>query len=161
MKKIPLLLTVLLLSACNTVAPQAAPTIPVEFTIVPTLVVDESPEEGEDLPSYAPQTGDSALTKARAMTNKVYVLYSGTEPTEVLLHISGYLPTPCHELRVAIPEPDENGDIFVEVYSLTIPDRLCEQQVLRAYDVTVNMGTYPSGSYWVWVNGGIVGNFDY
>jgi len=161
MKKILLPLTLLfLLVGCVNQAEQATPGVEAAFTLVPTLVVDKGPKEEVELPAYYPQPGDSALTKGVAMTNSVYVIYNDTDPVEVILHIGGYLPTPCHELRVVIPDPDENGDIFVEVYSLTEPNLDCEQ-VLRAYDISVNMGTYPRGSYWVWVNGGRVGNFDY
>lgn len=130
------------------------------FTLEPTLVVDDSPKEEVELPPYFPQFGDSELTKGSAIISSVYVIFSGTDPNEVLVHMSGYLPTPCHELRIIIPEPNEEGDIFMEIYSLTQSNQLCEQ-VLRAYDITVNLGTYPTGSYWVWVNGGRTGNFDF
>ena len=130
------------------------------FTLVPTLVVDDALEEEVELPPYFPQFGDSELTKGNAIVSSVYVIFSGTDPNQVLVHISGYLPTPCHELRVTVPDPDAEGDIYMEVYSLTPPDQICEQ-VLRAYDVSVNLGTYPTGSYWVWLNGGRAGNFDF
>ena len=161
MKKTVFLLALLSLSACITAPQQAAPTVPVEFTIVPTLVIDETLDADEALPSYAPQPGDSALTKARVMTNKVYVPFGDPDTNQILLHISGYLPTPCHELRIIVPAPDANGDVYVEAYALAEADLRCEQQVLRAYDVTVDMGSYPSGSYWVYMNGGQVGNFDF
>ncbi len=131
-----------------------------EFTLAPTLVIENTPEIVETPPAYLPQIGDNNLNRANAIISSVYVLFSNTDPNEILLHISGYLPTPCHELRVSIPDPDENGDIFVEVYALTEPNLECEQ-VLRAYDVSVNLGTFPVGSYWVWVNGGKAGNFDF
>ena len=159
-KSLFLIFLTVLLASCANISEKATPTAEAIFTIVPTRVVDETPEDEEDLPTYLPQPGDNALTKGGAITSSVYVLYSGTDPTEVLVHISGYLPTPCHQLRVRVPEPDKNGDIFMEVYSLIPPNQLCEQ-VLRAFDVSVNIGSYPSGSYWVWVNGGRVGNFDY
>ena len=154
------LVLLFLVTGCANQLKRVTPTIEPDFTIAPTLVVGDSPEETVNLPPYSPQPGDSALTKGIAMTNSVYVIFNDADPVEVILHISGYLPTPCHELRVIIPEPDENGDIFVEVYSLVEPDKICEQ-VLRAYDESINIGTYPRGSYWIWVNDGKVGNFDY
>ena len=158
MKK--LLYAVALLFFVTGCTPQLTPTVEPAFTLAPTLVVDDNPEEEVELPPYSPQLGDSKMTKGSAIISSVYVIFSGTDPNEVLVHISGYLPTPCHELRIIVPEPDENGDIFMDVYSLTQPDLLCEQ-VLRAYDITVNLGAYPRGSYWVWVNGGKAGNFDF
>jgi hypothetical protein len=161
MKKIILLyIPSIIISACISAPQQATPTVPIEFTLVPTLVVEENTAEESNLPAYFPQPGDSALTKGSAIANNTYVIFSNGDPVEVILHISGYLPTPCHELRVKIPAPDQNGDIYVETYSLTQPDQICEQ-VLRAYDLSINIGSYPKGSYWVYVNGGRVGNFDY
>ena len=161
MKKIlfPIFLVFLLVS-CTNVSEEAPPTVEAIFTIAPTRVVEDTLKDEGDLPAYLPQTGDNALTKGGVITSSVYVLYSGTDPAEVIVHISGYLPTPCHQLRVLIPEPDENKDIYMEVYSLIPPNQICEQ-VLRAFDVSVNIGAYPPGSYWVWINGGRAGNFDY
>ncbi|MBT3337861.1 MAG: hypothetical protein HN855_04295 [Anaerolineae bacterium] len=138
----------------NTLTPE------IEFILEPTLVVEESPESIETAPAYLPQPGDSDLDRANAITNSIYLFYSENNPAEVILHISGYLPTPCHELRIYIPQPDQENKVNVEIYSLAEPDIECEQ-VLRAFDTRVNLGTYPAGSYWVWVNGGRVGNFDF
>ena len=161
MKKfINLFLLTVALTGCTNTATQTTPTIPVEFTVMPTLAVDETPEVDDELPFYAPQFGDSELNKANAIPNSTALAYSASDPPEVLLFIKGHLPTPCHQFRATIPDPDEDGNIYVEIYSLTEPEIICEQ-VLRAFDVTINMGSYPRGSYWVYVNGGRVGNFDY
>ena len=94
------------------------------------------------------------------MIDSSRLIFTTDEPVQVELILSGYLPTPCHELRVQIPEPDEDGNIMIEIYSLTEPDILCEQ-VLRSFHETIILGTYPRGSYLVWINGGVVGNFDF
>ncbi len=145
------------LAGCTSAVP---PNPELEFTLEPTNVVEEQPEITETPPAYLPQVGDGDLDRANAITSSIYLLFSESTPAEVILHISGYLPTPCHELRIFVHPPDEENLVNVDVYSVTEPNLDCEQ-VLRAFDVRVNLGTYPTGSYWVWVNDGRIGNFDY
>jgi hypothetical protein len=73
-----------------------------------------------------------------------------------MLLIGGALPTPCHELRVEILDPDEQNRIYVEVYSLSEPGEICVQ-VLESFDESVPLKGFPSGEYSVWVNGEEVG----
>ncbi len=131
-----------------------------EITLEPTLAIEEASETLPPPPEYLPKSGDSELDRAKALTNSIYLLYTDSDPAEVIMHIGGYLPTPCHQLRIYVPPPDEENIINVEVYALVESDLDCPQ-VLRAYDTRVNLGSYPAGSYWVWVNGGKVGNFDF
>ncbi|MCP4143129.1 MAG: hypothetical protein GY755_23055 [Chloroflexi bacterium] len=138
----------------------ASPTPDFEITLEPTFVIEETSETEEIPPEYLPKSGDNELDRANAITNSIYLLYDGSDPAEVIMHIRGYLPTPCHQLRIYVPAPDEENIINVEIYALAEPDIDCEQ-VLRAFDISVNLGSYPAGSYWVWVNGGRVGNFDF
>ena len=131
-----------------------------EITLEPTLVVEEVSETLEAPPEYQPPPGDSELDRANAITSSIYLLFTDTDPAEVVMHIGGYLPTPCHQLRIYVHPPDEEKRVNIDVYALVEPDLDCPQ-VLRAYDTRVNLGSYPAGSYWVWVNGGRVGNFDF
>ncbi len=155
MKKIILISTLFILglSACTNAEITPTETIVIEPTIV---VLEETPAP----PAYLPLSSDSHLTKAKVMIDSASLAFTADEPAQVDLFLSGHLPTPCHELRVHIPEPDEEGNIMIEAYSLTEPDILCEQ-VLRKFNETIALGTYPTGSYLVWVNGGVVGNFDF
>ena len=73
--------------------------------------------------------------------------------------IKGFLPTPCHVLRANIAGPDTENNIYIELYSLTDPEVDCAQ-VLRAFNEEINLGSYPEGSYWIWVNEEKIGNFD-
>ena len=153
MKKI-LLLTAFLLSACRS----NTEILPTETIVVePTIViVEETPTP----PAYLPLPSDSRLTKAKAMIDSSSLIFTTGDLVQVELILNGHLPTPCHELRIHIPEPDAEGNIMVEIYSLTEPDIICEQ-VLRAFNETIILGVYPRGSYLVWINGGVVGNFDF
>ena len=77
-------------------------------------------------------------------------------PLQFRLHVIGSLPTPCHELRAVVNEPDKQNDIQVQIYSLVDPDKVCIQ-VLEPFDVSLSLGSYASGSYTVFVNGEEVG----
>ena len=157
MKKFILITTFFMLglSACanNSEQIQATEIIVIEPTLI---IVEETPIP----PAYFPLPSDGSLTKARVMLDSASLIFTTGEPVQVELIIGGHLPTPCHELRVHIPEPNEEGNIMVEIYSLTEPEVICEQ-VLRAFHETIILGTYPRGSYLVWINGGVVGNFDF
>ena len=157
MKKFILFTTLFILgsSACanSTEQIQATERVAIEPTIA---ILDETPIP----PAYLPRPGDGSLTKAKAIIDSSGLVFTADDPVQVELILSGHLPTPCHELRIHIPKPDAEGNIMVEVYALTEPDILCEQ-VLRSFNEKIILGTYPHGSYWIWVNGGMVGNFDF
>lgn len=157
MKKFILLvaLFILGLNACTNNAKQVQATETV--VIEPTIVIVE---ETSTPPAYLPLPSDGNLTKASAFIDSADLLFVETDPVQIELILSGHLPTPCHELRVYIPPPDEENNIKVEIYSVADPEVICEQ-VLRAFNTTVYMGSYPDGSYWVWVNEEKIGNFDF
>ncbi len=132
--------------------------MPTETVVIePTIAIAE---ETPIPPAYLPLPSDGNLTKAKAMIDSASLIFTTDDPVQVELILGGYLPTPCHELRIHIPESNEDGNIMMEVYSLTEPDIDCEQ-VLRAFNEVIILGTYPQGSYLVWINGGVVGNFDF
>ncbi len=111
-------------------------------------------------PAYLPQFGDNHLIKANAIVDSADLFFTEGVEKQVMLVLSGFLPTPCHELRVHIPLPDEEGDIMIEIYSLKEPDIVCEQ-VLRAFNEKILLENYVPGSYSVWINGHLIGNFDF
>lgn len=143
-----------MLSACaNGTEIQPTETISIEPTIV---VLEETPTP----PAYLPVSSDSHLKKAKVQIDSASLIFTTGNPVQVEVLVNGYLPTPCHELRVQIPEPDDEGNIMIEIYSLTEPEILCEQ-VLRRFNEKIILGIYPRGSYLVWINGSVVGNFDF
>ena len=80
-------------------------------------------------------------------------------PPQIALGLSGNLPTPCHQLRAEVSPPDAENKIVVDVYSTADPGMLCTQ-VLSPFSETIELGTFPSGHYSVWMNGELVGEFD-
>jgi hypothetical protein len=141
------LLFPLILLSCGVSSPESIPT--------PTPT---SPPPTEIPQPYAPQPEDSSMKESAAFLDSMDLLQT-ISPPEIFLHLSGYLPTPCHALRVDIAPPDAENNIAVRVYSVVPPDTICED-VLRRFDVKVNLGVYPAGGrYTVFVNGERVGDF--
>ena len=161
-KRLIVIACFLFLSGCtinqgNSATPTITiPTVKLEPTkaVDDFLIVDETPR-----PSFLPQFGDDKLTRASAFAETVDLLTVDSDPIQIMLHISGYLPTPCHELRVYVPPPDDENNIKVEMYSVAEPQVDCAQ-VLRAFDVIIEMGDYPKGGYLIWVNEDPIGNFN-
>jgi len=83
-------------------------------------------------------------------------------PVQVRLHITGDLPTPCHSFHAEVSEPDTQNRIDVTAYSLYNPNLMCAQ-MLQPFDesVSVPMSGQADGTYTVYLNGELVGQFDY
>jgi hypothetical protein len=124
---------------------------------VPNLPDTDSSNGSPSNTPYAPQAGDSALLREPAYVEGE-LLQLESFPVQIVLRLTGSLPTPCHQLRVAAAQPDAQGKIAIDVYSVVDPNRVCAQ-VLQDVDVSVPLGTFPAGSYTVWVNDAQVGEF--
>lgn len=109
------------------------------------------------LAPWAPEIGDESLVRGEAFINESQIVVHEYTPRKHLLRLSGALPTPCHKLRVLVPEPDELARIWVEVYSLSDPTELCIQ-VLEPFEVRIPLGEFPPGEYDVLVNGDLIGS---
>jgi hypothetical protein len=135
-----------------------APSIPLpedtaEMGFTPT------PEFLPTLQQYLPQNGDKLLEKGTFFAEEASLLVLESFPVQVNLLISGNLPTPCHQLRVSIAQPDAKNRIVIEVYTVVDPNVICIQ-VLKPIEATFPLGTFPGGHYSVWVNGTLAGEFD-
>jgi hypothetical protein len=117
-----------------------------------------SPEEPVRNP-FSPQSEDNTLTRGNAYLNEASVVIRESFPPQISLSIRGDLPTPCNQLRVDVGAPDQDNRITVDLYSVIDPDRMCVQ-VLKPFEESIDLGTFPSGHYTVWVNGELVGEFD-
>lgn len=153
---VSLLITILAVSCTstpagsNTLPPDTAVTSPPEGTM-PASQPPENP--------FAPQPADETLTRGEAFLHESSLVIRESFPPQVSLIIRGDLPTPCNALRAILNPPDDENKIIVEVYSVADPDRICTQ-VLQPFEESLDIGTYPSGHYTVWVNGQMAGEFD-
>lgn len=146
------LLSALLLTGCSAAAnsPDTAVTNPPEGQMTPS-----TPE----VPDYQPLPGDASLTRGNVYINSTELLIRESFPPQVSLSMKGDLPTPCHQLRVRISEPDSENKIYAEVYSIADSKRTCIQ-ALKPFEEYIDLGVFPTGHYTVWINGEKVGEFD-
>lgn len=161
---IPLTILITLLAACAPSAPEPGvsvtpePGLPRptdEEPMIPTNPpVHIPPEHG-----YIPEEGDGNLSKGNIFIDSAEILILESYPVQIVLSLQGNLPTPCHQLRVDAQAPDEQNRIYVEAYSVSDPNAICIQ-VLKPFDASTPLGSFPSGHYTVWVNGEKVGEFD-
>ncbi|MFZ5880170.1 MAG: hypothetical protein ACOY0R_12430 [Chloroflexota bacterium] len=148
-KTLPFLLLITLLAACT---PQAASPAPDQPTN------NETPAS-PDAVDYLPQPADSALTRGEAFIDSHQLLTLESHPLQFNLTLTGSLPTPCHQLRVTVSSPDAGNMIAVEVYSVVDPAAVCAQ-VLQPFEAMVPLGSYPSGRYFLHINGNQATSFD-
>ncbi len=173
----------ILAAACSTPAapgPQptlAAPTqLPATLTVPPATPTRLLPAATATLPPdapvtggpgsfggpgpnpWAPQPGDATLARGAAVLEASQLRVMESFPVQVMLSLSGHLPTPCHQLRVTTSVPDAQNRIQVSAYSVVDPGQACTQ-VLQPFQAQIPLGSFPAGSYTVWVNGEMVGEF--
>ncbi|HSL43637.1 MAG TPA: hypothetical protein VK897_09410 [Anaerolineales bacterium] len=152
-----LLITMLLVVTACTALPGTA-TLPPD-TAVTSPPINNMPTNEPQPDPFAPQPGDAPLTRGEAFLNEASLLIRESYPPQIALSLSGDLPTPCHELRVAVGAPDQENKIMVDVYSVVDPNTVCTQ-VIEPFEAQIELGTFPTGHYTVWVNGELAGEFD-
>ncbi len=150
-----LFLIVLLAASC---APAAEPT-PGPDTGVTSPPGGSAPTNEPGTDPLAPRPGDVNLSRGEIFLEAASVLIRESYPPQIAVSLTGKLPTPCHQLRARFSPPDPENKIIVEVYSVVDPEQVCIQ-VLEPFEETLNLGTFPTGHYAVWVNSKLAGEFD-
>lgn len=150
------LVLVIILSGClpgMLETPTTSPDEPQSATPNPS-----APAGDEDSNPFAPKPGDEDLDRQDIQPDEKELRIMESYPVQVSLHIAGNLPNPCHQLRVKVPEADEDQNIDIEVYSVVDPDQVCAQ-VLEPFDANVPVGTFEEQGYTFLVNGEKVGEY--
>lgn len=90
------------------------------------------------------------------------LLVAESYPVQIFLQVTGDMPTPCHEFRSQVAEPDEQKRIYVTAWSESDPNAACVQ-VLEPFDesIPITIEGAAEGSYTVYLNGELVGEFNY
>jgi len=125
------------------------------FSLIVLLLLTACAGKNTEEPpnSYAPAKGDESLRRGEVFIDSADILTLESFPPQFRLQVSGSLPTPCHQLRAVVNEPDEQKQIQVEIYSLVDPNTVC-MQVLEAFEASIPVGSnLEGGSYTVFVNG--------
>jgi hypothetical protein len=133
-------------------------------TLPPDTVVTSPPEDDIStneprMNPFAPKPGDEQLTRGTVFINEISLLIRESYPPQIAVPVSGDLPTPCHELRAVIAQPDQENKIMIDMYSVVDPNKVCAQ-VLEPFEAQIELGTFPTGHYSVWVNSQLAGEFD-
>jgi hypothetical protein len=133
-------------------------------TVPPDTVVTSPPQNGistsePPMNPFAPKPGDEQLTRGTVFINEISLLIRESYPPQIAVPVRGDLPTPCHKLRVVIARPDQDNKIMIDIYSVVNPNTVCTQ-VLEPFEAQIELGTFPTGHYSVWVNGQLAGEFD-
>ena len=149
-----LLILILLGTACAPLEPTPGPDTGVTSPPGDSMSTNEPSTN-----PLAPQAGDADLTRGNVYINEASLIIRESFPPQISVTITGDLPTPCNQLRAEIHEPDAENRIVVDVYSVVDPDQVCVQ-VLEPFAESIDLGTYPTGHYTVWVNDQMAGEFD-
>jgi hypothetical protein len=133
-------------------------------TLPPDTVVTSPPEDSistnePSINPFAPKPGDGQLTHGTVFINEISLLIRESYPPQIAVPVRGDLPTPCHELRAVIAQPDQDNKIIIDMYSVVDPNTVCTQ-ALEPFEAQIELGTFPTGHYSVWVNGQSAGEFD-
>jgi hypothetical protein len=107
---------------------------------------------------YLPSPADGSLLRSEAYLDSAELLTLESFPLQFMLTLKGNLPTPCHNLRIAASPPDSDNKIVVDVYSVASSDAICVQ-ALEPFEVNFPLGSFPIGTYMLYVNGELVAEF--
>lgn len=127
----------------------------------PTSTVTPIPPVFQGDNPYAPQSVDGDMQRDSVTIDSSMLALSKSLPPQVLLMFAYFPPTPCHELRVEVSAPNAQNQINVDAYSVVKKDTACVLMALATpLNASLNLGSFPSGHYSLWLNGASVGEFD-
>ena len=108
--------------------------------------------------------GGQNLVRSTVFINDTELLIMESFPIQVMLSVAGDLATPCDIFAYEIQAPNDENQIHIDVYSLVDISGTCIQ-VLEPYEENISVSSLETpladGSYTVWVNGELVGEFNY
>lgn len=122
--------------------------------------VTSQPGDPQPVPTATRDLG--GMQEAAVFIDSADLLIMESYPVQIRLHIVGNLPTPCHHFQADVAAVNDQNEIHVRVYSLVNPAVMCTQ-VLQPFDesVSIPMDGAEDGTYTVWLNGDLVGEFSY
>ena len=110
---------------------------------------------------YAPQAADSDLMVGDITVDSSSVYLSKSQPPQLMVNFAYFQPTPCYQLRVEISAPDLENHIALKAYAVAEKDKACTLMALATpLQASLNLGSFPSGHYFVFLNDNQIGEFD-
>jgi hypothetical protein len=110
---------------------------------------------------YAPQVGDNVMRRNDITVDSAALSLAKSQPPQVMLNFAYFQPTPCNQLRVEIAQPDSKNRIDITAYAVAEKDKPCALMALATpLQASLNLGSFPSGHYSLWLNGVKVDEFD-
>ncbi len=107
---------------------------------------------------YAPQAGDDAL---KGDDIRIDSSSLNAANSQITLNFAYFPPTPCHQLRVVVAQPDAQNRINVKAYTVVEKDKPCTLMALATpQQASLNLNSIPKGHYSLWLNDNQVGEFD-
>ena len=95
--------------------------------------------------NFLPVSIDKDFNRGPVFIDSTDIVLEESQPGQVQLVLTGNLPTPCHRLRVVTSDPDKDGQIDVEIYSVSDPEKMCIQ-VLSPFEAIIPLGDYTEGN---------------
>ena len=143
------ILCLLFFTACQRLNPVETPPSPPN----PDDLSVTLPPQGTEVPinPYAPGKGDESMQRGAVFIDSTDILTLESFPLQFKLNVKGSLPTPCHQLRIVVDKPDPQNQIKVWIYSLVDPHTVCTQ-VLEPFEANISLGSFPNGTYTIFVN---------
>ncbi len=154
MWRVPFLLTALSMVLVSCAGGSVTPS-----GVIPSPTVPPREGPATSLPPVAsPPAGAEPTARDPVYIDEVSLVQMESYPVQIVLRVTGSLPTPCHEARWEVVGPDALGRIEVTLYSEADPSLACIQ-LLEPFEISVPLGSYTTGSFTVWLNGELVGEF--
>lgn len=121
-------------------------------------VSSETPAAGSARSPLEPLPNEEKLTRGEVFIEGAQIRILESAPVQIVVAVNGSLPTPCHQLRMEVKGPDAENRIDLELYTLVDPETMCVQ-MLQFFEENINLGSFPSGKYQLYLNGEKVGEF--
>ena len=110
---------------------------------------------------YAPQSSDSVLIRGEITVDSAALTVAETQSLQVILNFAYFQPTPCHQLRVEVSQPDAQNRIDISAYTVAEKNKVCTLMALATpLQASLNLGSFSSGHYVVFLNNTQIGEFD-
>ena len=147
MKRVILILLTLVTNACAAQPTQA----PLPTAGDPYII------KQEDNP-FAPRLDDLSLKQDGViLTSTSLSERYDLNPIRAELHVQGSMPSVCSELRIKINPPNNQYQIYIEIYDVADQKINCEN-VFQRFDTTILLGVYSPGQFTVLVNDSFAGS---